>query len=159
MVRLANPIAGQHPALRTTILPGLLDTLRRDWGFKGYVMSDCWAIVDIWKNHKIVQTPEQAAALAVKKGTSLANVEFLATKGAVLKEMTLGEGGAFYVEQALHGRPYYSTRVGIAPGETATIVLKIDEPTSAHGDAEVPIQPLVDDPTVTVDVPACGPEN
>ena len=49
----------------------LLDTLRRDWGFKGYVMSDCWAIVDIWKNHKIVQTPEQAAALAVKKGTEL----------------------------------------------------------------------------------------
>lgn len=97
--------------------------------------------------------------LSVKKGTNLANVEFLATKGAVLKEMTLGEGGAFYVEQALHGRPYYSTRVGIAPGETATIVLKIDEPTSAHGDAEVPIQPLVDDPTVTVDVPACGPEN
>ena len=30
MVRLANPIAGQHPALRTTILPGLLDTLRRN---------------------------------------------------------------------------------------------------------------------------------
>lgn len=49
----------------------LLDTLRRDWGFTGYVMSDCWAIVDIWKNHRIVATPEQAAALAVKKGTEL----------------------------------------------------------------------------------------
>jgi len=49
----------------------LLDTLRRDWGFKGYVMSDCWAIVDIWANHKIVATPEEAAALAVKKGTEL----------------------------------------------------------------------------------------
>lgn len=30
MVRLANPIASQHPTLRTTILPGLLDTLRRN---------------------------------------------------------------------------------------------------------------------------------
>jgi beta-glucosidase len=49
----------------------LLDTLRRDWGFDGYVMSDCWAIVDIWKNHRIVATPEEAAALAVKKGTEL----------------------------------------------------------------------------------------
>ena len=49
----------------------LLDTLRRDWGFDGYVMSDCWAIVDIWKNHKIVETPEEAAALAVKNGTEL----------------------------------------------------------------------------------------
>src|SRR5690606_5484544 len=31
----------------------------------------CWAIVDIWKNHKIVETPEEAAALAVKNGTEL----------------------------------------------------------------------------------------
>ncbi len=49
----------------------LRDVLRRDWGFKGYVVSDCWAIVDIWKNHKIVDTREQAAALAVKNGTEL----------------------------------------------------------------------------------------
>jgi beta-glucosidase len=49
----------------------LRDILRDDWGFTGYVMSDCWAIVDIWKNHKIVATPEEAAALAVKNGTEL----------------------------------------------------------------------------------------
>jgi beta-glucosidase len=49
----------------------LRDVLRRDWGFKGYVLSDCWALVDIWKNHKIVATPEEAAALAVKNGTQL----------------------------------------------------------------------------------------
>ena len=49
----------------------LRDVLRRDWGFKGYVVSDCWAIVDVWKNHKIVATPEEAAALAVKNGTQL----------------------------------------------------------------------------------------
>ncbi|MET3928841.1 beta-glucosidase [Lysobacter sp. OAE881] len=49
----------------------LQDILRGEWGFKGYVVSDCWAIVDIWKNHKIVATPEEAAALAVKNGTQL----------------------------------------------------------------------------------------
>jgi beta-glucosidase len=49
----------------------LRDVLRRDWGFKGYVLSDCWALVDVWKNHKIVATPEEAAALAVKNGTQL----------------------------------------------------------------------------------------
>ncbi len=49
----------------------LQDVLRQQWGFKGYVVSDCWAIVDIWKHHKIVTTREQAAALAVKHGTEL----------------------------------------------------------------------------------------
>jgi beta-glucosidase len=49
----------------------LRDVLRRDWGFDGYVLSDCWAVEDIWKNHKIVATVEEAAALAVNNGTQL----------------------------------------------------------------------------------------
>ena len=39
--------------------------LREDWGFKGYVVSDCGAILDIYQNHKIVATAPEAAALAV----------------------------------------------------------------------------------------------
>jgi len=46
----------------------LTDILRRQWGFKGYVVSDCDSVDDIWKYHKIVATPEEAAALAVKTG-------------------------------------------------------------------------------------------
>lgn len=47
------------------------EVLRRDWGFQGYLLSDCWAVVDIWKHHRIVATPEEAAALAVRNGTQL----------------------------------------------------------------------------------------
>jgi beta-glucosidase len=47
------------------------DILRDEWDFGGYVVSDCWAIVDIYRNHKIVATPQEAAALAVKTGTDL----------------------------------------------------------------------------------------
>ena len=49
----------------------LVDILRNEWGFDGYVVSDCGAVGDIYENHKIVQTPEEAAALAVKSGTDL----------------------------------------------------------------------------------------
>lgn len=45
--------------------------LREEWGFEGHVVSDCWAIADIYAHHKLVATPEEAAALAVKAGCDL----------------------------------------------------------------------------------------
>ncbi len=53
-----------HPLL-------LQKVLREEWGFEGYVVSDCRAIRDIYQHHKIVATAAEAAALAVKAGTDL----------------------------------------------------------------------------------------
>ncbi|WP_373925658.1 glycoside hydrolase family 3 N-terminal domain-containing protein, partial [Enterobacter hormaechei] len=64
----------------------LRDVLRRDWGFKGYVVSDCWAIVDIWKHHRIVATREAAAALAVRNGTELECGQEYATLPAAVRQ-------------------------------------------------------------------------
>src|SRR5467141_2459359 len=62
----------------------LFDTLRNKWGFKGYVVSDCWAISDLHQGHGFVLTLEQAAALAVKAGTDLScGPEFAALPFAV----------------------------------------------------------------------------
>lgn len=47
------------------------DLLRRDWDFDGFVVSDCGAIRDIYEFHKLVGTPEEAAAIAVKAGCDL----------------------------------------------------------------------------------------
>jgi beta-glucosidase len=49
------------------------DLLRKQWGFEGYVVSDCDAIHDIWgrQQHRYVNTPEEAAAAAVKAGCDL----------------------------------------------------------------------------------------
>jgi beta-glucosidase len=47
------------------------DILRKEWGFRGYVVSDCDAILDIYKNHKFAKTPEEGVALAVQAGTDL----------------------------------------------------------------------------------------
>ncbi len=51
----------------------LSDLLRKDWGFKGYIVSDCWAIKDFFDKgaHAIVATREEASAMAVKAGTDL----------------------------------------------------------------------------------------
>jgi len=49
----------------------LQDILRTRWEFGGYVVSDCDSIEDIWKHHKIVETPEAAAALGVRNGGDL----------------------------------------------------------------------------------------
>ncbi|RPJ80293.1 MAG: hypothetical protein EHM18_18745, partial [Acidobacteria bacterium] len=46
----------------------LQDILRKEWGFQGHVTSDCWALVDFYQGHKVVKTPEEAAALAFKTG-------------------------------------------------------------------------------------------
>jgi beta-glucosidase len=45
--------------------------LRQEWGFDGYVVSDCGAIDDIWKYHGLAGNREEAAALAVKNGCEL----------------------------------------------------------------------------------------
>ncbi len=59
------------PCCASTLL--LDDLLRKQWGFEGYVVSDCDAIHDIWggAQHHYVSTSEEAAAAAVKAGCNL----------------------------------------------------------------------------------------
>jgi len=45
--------------------------LRGEWKFGGFVVSDCWAIKDFHEHHKVTQTWEQSAAMAVKAGCDL----------------------------------------------------------------------------------------
>lgn len=49
----------------------LTEVLRDEWGFDGYVVSDCGAISDIYANHYYVPTAEEAAALGVLAGCDL----------------------------------------------------------------------------------------
>jgi len=49
----------------------LVDTLRRDWGFKGHVVSDCGAIDDFHNHHGVTRNAAESAALAVRMGCDL----------------------------------------------------------------------------------------
>ena len=90
------------------------------------------------------------------KGTNLANVQFTLTKGAVLQELTVAGKPVLYSTGTLYGRPVVYTQVPIPAGESVEVKVTLAEPTSAHGEADVPVQPLVDNPVPKIDVPACG---
>ncbi|MCD9645474.1 putative beta-D-xylosidase 6 [Datura stramonium] len=49
----------------------LLDKVRTDWGFDGYITSDCDAVATIYENHNYTKTPEDAVAVALKAGTNI----------------------------------------------------------------------------------------
>jgi len=57
------------PACANTDL--LQKRLKEDWGFQGFIVSDCGAIGDIYRGHKYKPTAAEASALAVKAGTDL----------------------------------------------------------------------------------------
>lgn len=47
------------------------ELLRNKWNFKGYFVSDCWAIADFHNSHHITATAVESAALAIKNGCDL----------------------------------------------------------------------------------------
>lgn len=51
--------------------PELYSILRDEWGFKGYIVSDCWAISDFYKFQNFSKDAAEASASAVKAGTDL----------------------------------------------------------------------------------------
>ena len=63
-----NQVDGE-PACASPRLLG--DILRKEWGFSGYVVSDCGAVGDIFSGHHTVDSMAAAAARAVKAGTDL----------------------------------------------------------------------------------------
>ncbi|HMF39592.1 MAG TPA: glycoside hydrolase family 3 C-terminal domain-containing protein [Polyangia bacterium] len=63
-----NRVNGQPCVANSTLLN---DTLRRRWGFLGYVVGDCGAVDDVWAHHATAATPAAAAADALLAGTDL----------------------------------------------------------------------------------------
>jgi len=63
-----NRVYGESASASTLLLQKIL---REQWGFKGYVVSDCDSIDDIFTQHKIVDSAAKAAALGVKNGCDL----------------------------------------------------------------------------------------
>lgn len=49
----------------------LQDILRKEWGFEGHVVSDCWAIKDFHEGHMVTSSALESVAMAVENGCDL----------------------------------------------------------------------------------------
>jgi beta-glucosidase len=63
-----NAVYGE-PACASQLLLG--DILRKQWGFAGYVVSDCGAVSDVYEGHHAAPDETHAAALTLAAGTDL----------------------------------------------------------------------------------------
>lgn len=83
-----NAIDGE-PACSNTFL--LSDVLRKTWGFKGYVTSDCGAITDVAEGHKFSPDIEHASAVSVKAGTDTSCGDEYASLTKAVKDGLISE--------------------------------------------------------------------
>jgi beta-glucosidase len=90
----------------------LNDLLRKQWGFEGYVVSDCEAIRNIWapQNHHYVNTAEEAAADAVKAGCNLCCG---GDYNALVKAVQKGLISENEIDQALYHTLWTRFRLGL----------------------------------------------
>jgi len=56
----------------------LVDQLRNKWGFKGYVVSDCGAVIDIFNGHRFRDTQAKASAISLERGMDNECADFFA---------------------------------------------------------------------------------
>ena len=63
-----NRVLGE-PACASKLL--LQDILLDEWGFKGHILSDCWAIRDFYTGHMVASDVAESAAMALNHGVSL----------------------------------------------------------------------------------------
>ncbi len=49
----------------------LQNILRKEWGFEGHVVSDCWAIKDFHEGHHVTNTPVESVSMAMNNGCDL----------------------------------------------------------------------------------------
>ena len=70
-----NSINGQ-PACANEFL--LEDQLRGKWGFKGYVVSDCEAVRNIYGGHHYKPTQAEASAISLQRGMDNECIDFIA---------------------------------------------------------------------------------
>lgn len=95
----------------------LQNILRKEWGFQGHVVSDCWAIKDFHEGHGVTFEAEESVAMAVNNGCDLNCGDlFIYVADAVRKGMIAEER----VDEALVHLFMTRMKLGMLNGEEKT---------------------------------------
>ncbi|HVV48615.1 MAG TPA: glycoside hydrolase family 3 N-terminal domain-containing protein, partial [Polyangia bacterium] len=105
----------------------LEETLRRAWGFGGYVVGDCGAVSDIYATHRVAPTRAAAAAAALRAGTDLDCGGAYAALGPALAQGLVSEGD---LDRAL-------VRLFTARFRLGMLDPTVETPWSRYGEAEI----------------------
>lgn len=63
-----NRVNGEPCCTGNTLLTNIL---HKEWKFKGHVVTDCGALDDIYLRHKVMSSPVEVAAAAIKAGVNM----------------------------------------------------------------------------------------
>jgi beta-glucosidase len=131
-----NSLDGQ-PACANTFLLG--QRLRKDWGFQGYVVSDCGAVSDVFLGHKFAATPEEGIADVFKAGMDLICGDYRnnmsAERAAIVNAVHQGLLPESVVDTALRRLFTARFRLGMFDPPESVLYSKItpaDNDTDAH---------------------------
>jgi beta-glucosidase len=108
-----NRTNGEACCASPTLLTGIL---REEWGFRGHVVSDCWAIRDFHESHHITAGPLESVALAIEAGCDL---NCGSTYGYALEAVRAGLLPAEAVDRALRRLLVTRFKLGILGGPGA----------------------------------------
>ncbi|KAG8377374.1 hypothetical protein BUALT_Bualt08G0026400 [Buddleja alternifolia] len=92
----------------------LTKTVRGDWGFQGYIVSDCDSVSLIYDKQKYAKSPEDAVADVLKAGMDVNCGKYLAnhTKSA----LDMGKVSESDIDRALHNLFTVRMRLGLFNG-------------------------------------------
>ncbi|XP_073120866.1 probable beta-D-xylosidase 6 [Henckelia pumila] len=110
---------------------GLLQKVRTEWNFQGYITSDCDAVATIYEDQKYSKTPEDAVAMALKAGTDIncgtymsRHMKSVISKGKVLeKDLDRALLNLFSVQLRLglfDGKPARNRFRGLGPQDVCS---------------------------------------
>lgn len=92
-----NRLNGEPCCTSNTLIQKIL---RKEWGFKGQVVTDCWALEDIWARHKVMKSSVEVTAAAVRAGVNLDCANIL--QNDVMKAINQGMLTPASVDSALY---------------------------------------------------------